>query len=292
MGISFKGVSHKYRGMRRKDITVALDNINLNINDKDEFIFVIGRTGSGKSTLISHMNGLLLPTEGEVDICGYHLTRKVRKNPKLKPVRKKIGFVFQFPEYQLFEENVYKDIIFAPTNFGFKAEEIDESLNEVCKLLNINEALLKKSPFNLSGGQMRKVAIAGVLAYRPDILILDEPTRGLDPQTAEEIMEIFYKIHKELHKTIIAISHDMDLVYKYATRCVVMKDAKVCFDGSCEELFSTEAYKDYHLRKPEILSVIDGINKKMGIKLPDDIHTSDELILKLKEAISWWIILQ
>lgn len=285
MGISFKGVSHKYRGLRRKDITVALDNINLTIDEKDEFIFVIGRTGSGKSTLISHMNGLLLPTEGEIDICGYHLTRKVRKNPKLKPVRKKIGFVFQFPEYQLFEENVYKDIIFAPTNFGFKKEEIEESLNEVCKILNIPEALLKKSPFNLSGGQMRKVAIAGVLAYKPDILILDEPTRGLDPQSAEEIMEIFYKIHKDFHKTIIAISHDMDLVYKYATRCVVMKNAKVCYDGTAKELFSTDIYKEYHLRKPEILSVIDRINENTNANLSYDIHSSDELILKLKEAI-------
>lgn len=285
MGISFKGVSHKYRGLRRKDITVALDNINLIIDEKDEFIFVIGRTGSGKSTLISHMNGLLLPTEGEIDICGYHLTRKVRKNPKLKPVRKKIGFVFQFPEYQLFEENVYKDIIFAPTNFGFKKEEIEESLNEVCKILNIPEALLKKSPFNLSGGQMRKVAIAGVLAYKPDILILDEPTRGLDPQSAEEIMEIFYKIHKDFHKTIIAISHDMDLVYKYATRCVVMKNAKVCYDGTAKELFSTDIYKEYHLRKPEILSVIDRINENTNANLSYDIHSSDELILKLKEAI-------
>lgn len=285
MGISFKGVSHKYRGLRRKDITVALDNINLTIDEKDEFIFVIGRTGSGKSTLISHMNGLLLPTEGEIDICGYHLTRKVRKNPKLKPVRKKIGFVFQFPEYQLFEENVYKDIIFAPTNFGFKKEEIEESLNDVCKILNIPEALLKKSPFNLSGGQMRKVAIAGVLAYKPDILILDEPTRGLDPQSAEEIMEIFYKIHKDFHKTIIAISHDMDLVYKYATRCVVMKNAKVCYDGTAKELFSTDIYKEYHLRKPEILSVIDRINENTNANLSYDIHSSDELILKLKEAI-------
>lgn len=285
MGISFKGVSHKYRGLRRKDITVALDNINLTIDEKDEFIFVIGRTGSGKSTLISHMNGLLLPTEGEIDICGYHLTRKVRKNPKLKPVRKKIGFVFQFPEYQLFEENVYKDIIFAPTNFGFKKEEIEESLNEVCKILNIPEVLLKKSPFNLSGGQMRKVAIAGVLAYKPDILILDEPTRGLDPQSAEEIMEIFYKIHKDFHKTIIAISHDMDLVYKYATRCVVMKNAKVCYDGTAKELFSTDIYKEYHLRKPEILSVIDRINENTNANLSYDIHSSDELILKLKEAI-------
>ena len=284
MGISFKQVGHKYRGVKRKDITVALDNINLDINERDEFIAIIGKTGSGKSTLISHMNGLLLPTEGEIEVFGNTLTRKKNKNPKLKTIRKRIGFVFQFPEYQLFEESVYKDIIFSPKNFGFSPEEIKNRVVEVCKLLHIDSELLKKSPFNLSGGQMRKVAIAGILSYDPDILILDEPTRGLDPKSSEEIMEIFYNIHKTLHKTIIMITHDMNLMYKYASRVVVMKDSRIVYDGIKEQLFVGDTYKDYHLEKPEVLSLIDFLNKKLAYNIPYSIHTKEELQAFLLEV--------
>ena len=284
MGISFKQVGHKYRGVKRKDITVALDNINLDINERDEFIAIIGKTGSGKSTLISHMNGLLLPTEGEIEVFGNTLTRKKNKNPKLKTIRKRIGFVFQFPEYQLFEESVYKDIIFSPKNFGFSPEEIKNRVVEVCKLLHIDSELLKKSPFNLSGGQMRKVAIAGILSYDPDILILDEPTRGLDPKSSEEIMEIFYNIHKTLHKTIIMITHDMNLMYKYASRVVVMKDSRIVYDGLKEQLFVGDTYKDYHLEKPEVLSLIDFLNKKLAYNIPYSVHTKEELQAFLLEV--------
>ncbi|MDE7214010.1 MAG: ATP-binding cassette domain-containing protein, partial [Anaeroplasmataceae bacterium] len=210
MGISFKEVSHLYPTSKRKVFTVALDKINLNINETDEFVALVGKTGSGKSTLMEHMNALLLPSSGTVDIMGSVITSKKNKNPKLKDVRKKVGFVFQFPEYQLFEETVLKDIMFAGKNFGMKEEEAKEKALETAKILKIDNDLLKKSPFNLSGGQMRKVAIAGILAYNPDVLLLDEPTRGLDPKTAEEIMELFYEIHKTTHKTIVLISHDMD----------------------------------------------------------------------------------
>lgn len=285
MGISFTKVGHSYRGARRKDITVALKDINLNISENGEFLFVVGRTGSGKSTLISHMNGLLLPTEGSVKIFESTLTKKVRKNPRLKPIRKRVGFVFQFPEYQLFEENVYKDICFAPKNFGFKEEEIKANVKKVCDILKIDESLLKKSPFNLSGGQMRKVAIAGILSYDPDILILDEPTRGLDPVTADEIMEIFNTINKEMNKTIVVISHDMDLVYKYATRVVVMKDASIVCDTTPVDLFSSDSYKEYHLSKPQVVKAVDYINSKMNLSLDYSARTSSELYLKLKEAI-------
>ncbi len=284
MGISFEQVSHKYRGVRRKDITIALEDINLNINDKDEFIAIVGKTGSGKTTLISHMNGLLLPTEGKVILFDKILTKKKNKNPKLKPIRKRIGFVFQFPEYQLFEENVYKDIIFAPKNFGFGEDEIKQNLKEVLNLLNIDKELLKKSPFNLSGGQMRKVAIAGILAYNPDVLILDEPTRGLDPISQDEIMEMFNKIHKDMHKTIIMITHDMDLMYKYANRVVVMKDAKIAYDGNKEELFSNDEYKQYHLEKPELLNIIDNLNLKLNLNIPYSVNNKEDLITYLLEV--------
>ena len=163
-------------------------------------------------------------------------------------------------------------------------EEIKENVINVCELLNIDKELLKKSPFNLSGVQMRKVAIAGILAYNPDILILDEPTRGLDLKAMEEIMEVFYNIHKNMHKTIIMITHDMNIMYKYATRVLVMKDARLVYDGSKEDLFKTESYKDYHLEKPEILSMIDYLNQRLGLKIPYTIHTKEELLSYLMEV--------
>lgn len=284
MSISFRKVGHKYRGVRRKDITIALDDINLFIDSKDEFVSIIGKTGSGKSTLISHMNGLLLPTEGEVILFDKKFTRKKNHNPKLKPIRKRIGFVFQFPEYQLFEDTVYNDIAFAPKNFGFKPDEIKEEMIKVCNMLKIDNELLKKSPFNLSGGQMRKVAIAGILAYNPDILILDEPTRGLDPKSSVEIMELFNKINKEMHKTIIMITHDMNLMYKYSTRTIVMKDARIVYDGGKEELFKNNLYPDYHIDKPEILKLIDYLNNKLNLNIPYSIYTKEDLYAFLEEV--------
>jgi len=280
MAIRFENVEQSYKGYNKKDVTIALDNINLEINDKDEFICVVGKTGSGKSTLLQHMNALLLPTKGNVKIFDYTITPKPNKNPKLKNVRKKVGFVFQFPEYQLFEETVLKDIMFAPLNFGMTKEEAKKKAVEVAKLLNITK-LLNKSPFNLSGGQMRKVAIAGILAYNPDILLLDEPTRGLDPKGQDEIMELFYKIHKDTHKTIIMITHDMNLVYKYASRVIVLNDSKITYDGNKEELFKSNIYKENHLIKPEILSLIDYLNENLNLNISYDTYTLDDLIKKL-----------
>lgn len=285
MGIKFEGVSHFYKGVRKNDITKALENINLNISDKDEMVAIVGKTGSGKSTLISHMNGLLLPSLGKIEIFDYTIDSKKVRNLKLKPIRKRVGFVFQFPEYQLFEETVYKDICFAPKNFGFKPSEIKKNAEEVCRLLKIDKDLLEKSPFNLSGGQMRKVAIAGILAYNPDILILDEPTRGLDPLGAIEIMQIFKYIKESMHKTIILISHDMDLVYEYATRVVVMKDAKIVYDGGKENLFKNEDYLNLHLEKPSVLKAVDRLNEKLGLNLDYNIYTKEELLARLEEVV-------
>lgn len=278
MGISFKEVSHLYPTQKRKVFTMALEKINLNINEKDEFVALVGKTGSGKSTLMEHMNALLLPSSGTVDILGNVITSKKNKNPKLKDVRKHVGFVFQFPEYQLFEETVLKDIMFAGKNFGMKEEEAKEKALETAEILKIDDELLKKSPFNLSGGQMRKVAIAGILAYNPDILLLDEPTRGLDPKTADEIMELFYEIHKTTHKTIILISHDMDLVYKYATRVVVLNESKIVYDGDKINLFSSSIYEENHLSKPEVLKMIDYLNATQGYSLDYSIYTEEDLL--------------
>ncbi len=280
MGISFKEVSHNFKGIKKDDITVAIDNINLDISDKDEFVAIVGKTGSGKSTLLQHMNALALPTSGVVEIFDNVITPKKRKNPPLKNVRKRVGFVFQFPEYQLFEETVLKDIMFAPINFGLSKEEAKKKAIEIAKMLHI-EHLLKKSPFNLSGGQMRKCAIAGILSYDPDILLLDEPTRGLDPKAAKDIMEMFYEIFKKTGKTIVIISHDMNVVYKYATRVVVMNDSKITYDGSKEKLFETGIYKENHLTKPDVLNLVDYLNEKFNYGIDYRTYTLEDLIKKV-----------
>lgn len=285
MGIKLLNLSHTYEGVSKNDLVGAVKEVNLEINETDEFVAVCGRTGSGKSTLIQHMNGLLIPTSGSIDILGSVLTAKKRKNPKLKPIRKRVGFVFQFPEYQLFEETVLKDIMFAPKNFGATEEEAKKSALEAVKILGIDEKLLSKSPFNLSGGQMRKVAIAGILSYNPDILILDEPTRGLDPEGAKEIMELFNKINKEMHKTIILISHDMNIVYQYATRIVVMSEGLKVYDGSKEELFKSDLYAKYDLDKPEVLKAIDHINNKLDLAIDYNNYTLDDLVSALRRLL-------
>ena len=281
MGISFNEVSHYYSTSKKKHYTVAFENVNLNINKQGEFVSLVGKTGSGKSTLIQHINGLVLPTKGTVDVMGKTITPNKKKNPKMKEIRKQVGFVFQFPEYQLFEETVLKDIMFAPKNFGQTLEEAKESALEAARILKIDNDILEKSPFNLSGGQMRKVAIAGILAYNPDILLLDEPTRGLDPKTADEIMDLFYEIHKKYNKTIILISHDMNLVYKYSTRIVVMNDGVLTYDGDKVRLFKDGIYKDNHLAKPDVLDMIDYLNEKMNYNLSYDIYDEKMLIEKV-----------
>lgn len=280
MGISFEEVSHFYPGLKKKQITTALDCINLKIEDKNEFVAVIGKTGSGKSTLMQHINALLLPSRGNVVIFDKVITPNKKKNPKLKEIRKRVGFVFQFPEYQLFEETVMKDIMFAPKNFGFTEEEAKKRALEIAKLLHI-EPILNKSPFNLSGGQMRKAAIAGILSYDPDILLLDEPTRGLDPKASEEIMELFYELHKTTGKTIILISHDMNLVYEYATRVIVMNDSKVAYDGDKIRLFQEGIYQENHLTKPEVLKLIDYLNERLGYDIDYHTFTMQELLDKV-----------
>lgn len=283
MEIKFEQLSHFYQGMKKNDGVAAITDINLTIEDKDEFIALCGQTGSGKSTLAQHLNALLLPTDGSITIFGSKITPKKRKNPPLKPVRRRVGFVFQFPEYQLFEETVLKDIKFAPKIFGEKDQAAEAKAKEVAELLGITD-ILEKSPFNLSGGQMRKVAIAGILAYDPDILVLDEPTRGLDPKGAKEIMELFSYIHKQMHKTIVLISHDMNIIYQYATRVIVMKDGTKAFDGDKVTLFKDMDYGSFHLEKPEVLKTIDEINKTLNYKISYENYNLDDLLTSIKEA--------
>ena len=281
MGILFKEVSHYYATNKKKEHTVAFENVNIDINRTGEFVSLVGKTGSGKSTLIQHINGLILPSKGTVDVMGHIITPNKKKNPKMKEIRKQVGFVFQFPEYQLFEETVLKDIMFAPKNFGQSVDEAKESAIEAARILKIDSDILDKSPFNLSGGQMRKVSIAGILAYNPDVLLLDEPTRGLDPKTADEIMDLFYEIHTKYNKTIVLISHDMNIVYKYSTRIIVMNDGEITYDGNKVDLFKSNRYKENHLTKPDVLEMIDYLNDKMNYNLDYHIYDENQLLDKV-----------
>lgn len=274
MGINFRNVDFKYS---KKASKKQLDGINLDISAKNEFIMILGQTGSGKSTLVQHMNGLLFASDGEVKVFDTKVVRD--KKTKLKPVRKHVGLVFQFPEYQIFESTVLDDIMFGPKNFGKSAEEARQLAIDAAKLIGINDDLLERSPFSLSGGQMRRVAIAGSLAINPDILILDEPTVGLDPKGKEELMNLLVNLQKETSKTIIMISHDMNIVAKYASRVVVLNHGKLVYDGNKEELFNNLELLDiYNLDLPEVSKYAIELKKRNLIKYDKLPLTKEDLL--------------
>lgn len=233
MSIIFRKVSHTYSPKTPFEYE-ALNKIDLTFGD-GKMIAIIGHTGSGKSTLVQHMNALLLPTSGEVQVDDYIV--KPLKNKGLKQLRKRVGLVFQFPEYQLFENTVEKDIIFGPKNFGVGEEECKEIAKKVIKQVGLDESYLEVSPFELSGGQKRRVAIAGILAMNPDVLVLDEPTAGLDPNGAKEMLDLFVSLNKQ-GKTILIVTHEMDYVLEYCQECVVMKDGDVVYQGTPTSLFA------------------------------------------------------
>lgn len=262
----------------------AIFDIDLSI-EKGEFLSVIGHTGSGKSTLIQHMNVLLQPTKGTVKIFDKTIYSD-RKNKKVNNVRKKVGLVFQFPEYQLFEETVEKDIMFGPTNFGVSKEEAKLKAKEVIQLVGLDESFLEKSPLNLSGGQMRRVAIAGILAMDPEVLVLDEPTAGLDPQGRIELMSIFQKLNKELGKTIILITHDMNVVVEYASRVIIMHHGKKVYDGCVKQIFDNEelVYK-YNLDVPDTVKFLMQYKKLSNKKVDISKFTLDELLAELNNHL-------
>lgn len=251
MKISFNDVSFRY------DKEDVLKNINIEFN-KSEIVFVMGHTGSGKSTLVQHINGLLLPSKGEVTINVCDKTFNFKKNTKIKNInelRKEIGVVFQFPEYQLFETSVIKDVMFGPMNFYRNEKKAKELAVKALNDMGIDESYYDKSPFDLSGGEKRKVAIAGVLASNPSIIILDEPTSGLDFSSSEEIMKLLVKF-KEENKLVIVISHDTDLCYEYASRVIIMEQGRVIKDSNLDEAFNDNGIlKRAGLIKPFALRV-------------------------------------
>lgn len=283
MGIQFEKVNFRYaQGSPRE--TTALINIDLNI-ELGSYISVIGHTGSGKSTLIQHMNALLQPTSGIVRILDKIIVGG-KKSRNINPIRKKVGLVFQFPEYQLFEETVEKDIMFGPMNFGVSKEEAAKKAREAIKLVGLDESFLERSPLNLSGGQMRRVAIAGILAMDPEVLVLDEPTAGLDPKGQKDMMEMFYNLYKNYHKTIILITHDMNYVAQYAKRVIVLSKGEIVFDGTPNNLFSQiNLIKKYQLDIPDLTKIIIAIENKLNIKINKDINNIDELAEVISEKL-------
>lgn len=280
MDLQFEKVGYGYKGIKKT--YGALQNINLEINAKNEFIAICGQTGSGKSTLLQLMNAILLPTEGQLTVFGQALPPK-KRNTKINYLRQKVGLVFQFPEYQLFENTILKDVMFGPRNFKSNSEEAIIKAKRALETVKIEEDLYEQSPFKISGGQMRRVAIAGILAMEPEILVLDEPTRGLDPQGQEDIMNIFYDIHKKENKTIVLITHDMDVVAKYAKRVIVLKEGDIVFDGKKEDLFFHPEFNTFHLDYPTPIKILKHLEKEANIPFKPQ-YTYDDLFAYLKEV--------
>lgn len=224
----------------------ALFDINVTIKE-GSYTAIIGHTGSGKSTFLQHLDALLKPTRGKVFIGDREITPETN-NKNLKPIRKKVGIVFQFPESQLFEETVAKDIAFGPKNFGATESEAEALAKRMLKLVGMDESYLERSPFDLSGGQMRRVAIAGVLAMEPEVLVLDEPTAGLDPQGRREMMEMFARLHRDQKITVVLVTHQMEDVADFADRVIVLEDGRLVKEGTPREIFSDVAW----LRKKQL----------------------------------------
>lgn len=284
MGIQFKEVSFQYPGWG-KQFFEALKDISLTINDKDEFIALVGETGSGKSTLAQHMNALIFPTSGTVEINGVSITAKRNKKIKYNNIRQQIGLVFQFPEYQLFEETVEKDIMFGPKNFRVPEEEAREMAKKALNMVGLSDKYLTRNPFNLSGGEKKRVSIAGILAMNPKILILDEPTSGLDPAGKKLLMNLFKSIQKETRKTIIIITHDMDLVYEYTNRVLVLNKGMLEFDGTPNQLFRRHDIDKWHLDYPATISVLRSINDKFHYNLDIYQKTIDAAVSTIAKAV-------
>lgn len=271
MSIEIKNLTYIY-GNNTAFYKKALDNINISIND-GEFIGIIGHTGSGKSTLIQHLNGLIKPTEGTILLNGEDINSDKKK---LKEIRQKVGLVLQYPEYQLFEDTVFKDVSFGPKNMGLSDEEVDKVVREALSLVGISEDTYYKSPFDLSGGQKRRIAIAGVIAMKPQFLILDEPTAGLDPHGRDEILNQIKIMHNKTKNTTILVSHSMEDISKLVDKIIVMHDSKVMYFGTPSEVFKhVDELEKIGLAAPQISYLIKKLEKR-GIILKNDIYTVEE----------------
>lgn len=258
----------------------ALEDVSFTVEQGD-FVGVIGATGSGKSTLISHLNGLNKPTSGKVWVDG----RNLWADPaKIREFRFLTGLVFQYPEYQLFEETCYKDIAFGPKNMGLDEAEVDRRVREAARFVGLDDTLLARSPFELSGGQKRRVAVAGVLAMRPRILVLDEPAAGLDPEGRDEILGEIKQYHKQTGTTVLLVSHSMEDIAKYANRVLVMADKKVAMYDTVERVFArAEELLALGLSVPQVTKIFLKL-REMGLDLPTDVYTVPYAVKTLLEA--------
>lgn len=260
----------------------AVKNVDIEI-EEGELVGIIGHTGSGKSTLIQHLNGLIKPTSGKIFIDGVDIHDK---DVKLRDIRFKVGLVFQYPEYQIFEETVYKDIAFGPTNMGLDEGEIDKRVRETVKLVGIDDSLLNKSPFELSGGQKRRVAIAGVMAMRPKVLILDEPTAGLDPRGREMILGQIKHYHEETGSTVLLVSHSMEDVARFAQKILVMNKGEVfCYDTPPAVFARADEIAAIGLSVPQITKVFSMLRSR-GIDIRGDVYTIEFAMKTINEYLA------
>lgn len=273
MSITFEKVSHVY-GEDTPFSFLALKEVTAEIK-KGSMTAIIGHTGSGKSTFVQHLNGLLLPTDGTVTV-GEYIISADKKPEVMKPLRKKCGLVFQFPEYQLFEETIEKDIIFGPINFGIDENTAKQNAKKALKAVGLDESYLERSPFDLSGGQKRRVAIAGILVMEPEILVLDEPTAGLDPQGAKEMMSLFKNLNQQ-GTTILLVTHDMNQVLEYCDEAIVMSEGQVVKSGTVQEIFSEPKYLDaLSIELPILTQIIHQLNAQ-GFELDTAITNLEDL---------------
>ena len=257
----------------------ALDNINLSIRE-GRVTGIIGHTGSGKSTLVQMFNGILRPNSGRVLVGGEDIWKKPKEISK---IRFKVGLVMQYPEYQLFEETVYRDIAFAPKNMGLSEEEIDACVREAAEFADLSEELFDKSPFDLSGGQKRRVAIAGIIAMRPDVLVLDEPAAGLDPRGRAAIFKNIVDYQRKSGKTVVIVSHSMEDMAKYCDDLVVMSEGRVLLNGECREVFAhSDVLFEVGLDIPQVTKLLLALKQK-GIELDCGLYTVEEAIEQLKK---------
>lgn len=282
MQIKFNNVTYIYNQKTDYE-TKALDSINLEFS-KNKMIAIVGRTGSGKSTLTMLIDSLIRPTNGEVKINEFVNKKKGHvSNKKLMNVRKNIGYVFQFPERQLFEESVLKDVCFGVRNFYPKNIEYEKFGKEALKKVGLDETFYNRSPFELSGGEKKRAAIAGIIAYNPELIILDEPTAGLDSSGKKEIMDLFKNLQVKENKTVILITHDMDVVYKYADEIIIIDNGKIVKQGNKEDILKLRL-ENYNLATPDLYKFICDLNEKGKNIDPKKIDCIDALIKELKDG--------
>jgi energy-coupling factor transport system ATP-binding protein len=275
MDISLQQIEYRYQQGTPFE-RLAVHNVSINI-EAGIYMAIIGHTGSGKSTVLQHLNALLQPTKGTV-IIGDRSIMANKKEKNLKNIRQKVGIVFQFPEHQLFEETVEKDICFGPMNFGVSQEAAKERAKVAIRQVGLSEDILQRSPFDLSGGQMRRVAIAGVLAMEPDVIVLDEPTAGLDPRGRKEIMDMFYQLHQKRSLSTVLVTHSMEDAARYADQIVIMHKGGVYKKGTPEEIFSSPVELiELGLDVPEVVKFQQKFEQQFNLRLPSICLTTEEL---------------